>query len=385
MLDTIVVTLSKGCYYIKEPNMFEPSANLILDSSLLGRRGYIKCQQNPTKTELKQGIYKPRLTLTNRFNHTGRYEATLKIELSLPKLLYRNNFDELIEGDAQKAVKLLKLRLKEMGVMVFEDFLLKAPISAIHYSKNIPLTDGTTPHYLISRIREANTSLSLDVNQTDYRNDGYSYKWHANSYEIAFYDKIKDVEIAQHSEKRAIEKDNSLQLGLFESFSKRILFDVLRFEVRLNKRQKISQLFRCLRIDKELTYQNLVDVHVSMKVLSYYLQEIESKRLKLFDYKPHSPKDLLSTLKIENPGISVRKLLQVFGLKRAFDTMNPRELRMVMGNLNQRGWYRLMNDAKGIKVPRSFSPLNIIGHHLAIYKPFRLLDFRDKMLNNDKY
>ncbi len=141
---------------------------------------------------MKNGIYKLRLTLTNRYNYQKRVrEATLKIELSLPKLLYGNNFDELTQDDFAPVVALLQLRLKEMGVLVFTKVLENAPVSAIHYSKNIPLTDGLTPHYIIGKIKEANIKLSLDVNQTDYRNEGYSYKWHSNSYEVAFMTKLK--------------------------------------------------------------------------------------------------------------------------------------------------------------------------------------------------
>src|SRR3990167_4808288 len=239
MLDTIVLTLSKSMFVLMEPDRFEPSARSILDEkSSLGGRGYFSAKQNPTRQELKNGYYKPRLTLTNRYNHTGRREASLKIELSLPKLLFGNNFDELTLSDFEPVTQLLKARLKEMGVMVWEKFLLEAPVSAIHYSKNIPLTDGTTPHYLISKIKEANISLALDVNQTDYRNDGHSYKWHSNSYEVAFYDKIKDLEMAKKSDKRAIEKDNSLQLNLFDGITERKKLEVLRMEVRLNTRQK---------------------------------------------------------------------------------------------------------------------------------------------------
>jgi len=156
MLDTIVLTLSKGMYYINEPDRFEPSARLILDdNSSTGSRGYIPVKQNPTRRELQNGIYKPRLTLTTRYNHTGRREATLKIELSLPKLLFGNNFDELSDENFEAVTSLLRLKLKEMGVMVFTKVLENAPVSAIHYSKNIPLTDGTTPHFLISKIKEA--------------------------------------------------------------------------------------------------------------------------------------------------------------------------------------------------------------------------------------
>jgi hypothetical protein len=140
-----------------------------------------------------------------------------------------------------------------MGIGVFTSILEIAPVSVIHYSKNIPLTDGTTPHYLISKIKEANISLALDVNQTDYRNDGHSYKWHSNSYEVAFYDKVKDLEMAKRTEKRAVENDSVIQLKLFEAFKKRKMFEVMRMEVRLNKRQKMEQLFRTLGIQSELT------------------------------------------------------------------------------------------------------------------------------------
>jgi hypothetical protein len=385
MLDTIVLTLSKGMYYINDPDKFEPSARLILgDDSSMGGRGYIPAKQNPTKTELKNGYYKPRLTLTNRFNHTGRREATLKIELSLPKLLFGNNFDELKQNDFDTVTQLLKSRLKDMGVMVFTSVLENAPVSAIHYSKNIPLTDGSIPHYLIGKIKEANIKLSLDVNQTDYRNEGYSYKWHSNSYEVAFYDKIKDFESSMTSEKRALERDNMIQLNLFDTFQERKRFEVLRMEVRLNKRQKIGQLFRSLGITSELTYKNIFNATVSQKVLLNYLDEIESKRLRLFDYKPANPKSLLADLIIGNPHLGLKRIIQLYGLKQIFDTVNPRELRTMFGNKSQRSWYRLIAEAKTVKLPITTSPLALIREHLTSFEPLKLVDFQSKMINNDK-
>ncbi len=386
MLDTIVLTLSKGMYFINEPDRFEPSARLILDeNSSLGGRGYISAKQNPTSRELKNGYYKPRLTLTNRYNHTGRREPNLKIELSLPKLLFGNNFDELTQSDFAPAVALLQSRLKEMGVKVWEHFLLNAPVSAIHYSKNIPLTDGTTPHLLIGKIKQANISLALDVNQTDYRNDGYSYKWHSNSYEVAFYDKIKDLEMARISEKRAIENDNAIQLNLFEAFKERKRLEIMRMEVRLNKRQKIGQLFQTLGIQSELTLKNLFNPTIAQKVLLHYLDELESKRLPLFDYKQTSPNSLLADLVINNPNIGIRKTIQLFGLKQAFDSITPRELRNMFNKYGQRSWYRLIAEAKTIKLPATKSHLGIVREHLTRFEPLKLVDFPDLMLNNDKY
>jgi len=379
MLDTIVLTLNNGMYFINDPDRFEPSARFILgDSSSMGSRGYIPSKQNPTPNELKNGIYKPRLTLTNRYKYQKRKrEATLKIELSLPKLLYGNNFDELTQDDFTPAVAFLKSRLKEMGVLVFTKELENAPVSAIHYSKNIPLTDGLTPHYIIGKIKEANIKLSLDVNQTDYRNEGYSYKWHSNSYEVTFYDKIKDLETSTKSEKRALEKDNAIQLNLFETFQERKRLEVLRMEVRLNKRQKIGQLFKYIGITSELTYKNIFNASVSQKVLLHYLDEIESKRLPLFDYKPTNSKGLLAELIVQNPELKLKRIVQIFGLKQIFDSVNPRELRTMFGNKSQRSWYRLIAEAKAIKLPPTQSPLKVIREHLNTFEPLKLVDFQN--------
>lgn len=378
MIDTIVLRLDSGMFYIKEPKMFEPPADWVLDNSMsLGGRGYIVSKQNPTKKELRDGFYKPRLSLTNRYNSTlGKRTPTLKIEFSLPKLLFGNNFDELVDDDFDIIFNKLYLLLKNMGVMVFEPRLLNASVSAVHYSKNIPLTDGTTPHYLIGKIREANVKLALDVDESNYRNDGYGYKWHASSYEIAFYDKIKDLEAAKISESRSFEKDNALQLGLFDDRKKPKRFEVLRIEVRLNKRQKLRQLFKKLGITSELTFKNLFSSTISQKVLLHYLDELERMRLPLMDYKASSPKALLADLIINNPQMKSRKLLQIVGLKLIMESVSPRELRAMLGKDSARTWYRLIEEAGSIKLPVSVSPFAVVRTHLNAFTPLKLVDFQ---------
>lgn len=75
--------------------------------------GIRKCVQNPTKEDERNGIYKPRLTYIRRWDGIdGRY--TLKIEFSVPKLLYSNNFDELSDSDFPLVIRALKERLLDM-------------------------------------------------------------------------------------------------------------------------------------------------------------------------------------------------------------------------------------------------------------------------------
>lgn len=377
MLDTIKLTIpSKMCSFLDKTKFLPENTNAL--------RGYKTFVQNPTKSELLRGIYKPRLTITNRFNTYGRSEWTLSIELSLPKLLYGNNFDELSDSDFPKVIELLQSKLKDMGVSIFTALLEKAPVSSIHYSKNIPLTDGSTPYMLISKIKQANIPQYLDTNQTDYQNDGLSYKWHSNSYEVTFYDKIHDLGKSKISEKRSIEKDNLLQLDLFEEFRNRNKFEVIRMEVRLNNRQKTKKLCKILGIQTNLTFDELFNSSISQKILKYYISELKSQRLPLLDSQLDK-KDLLVSIIIGNPNLSISKTLQMFGLKQVLDIVSIRELKIMFSKTNQRIVYRLIDEAEKIKLTGLQNPFKIVDEQLNNFIPLRLVDYQDNMINNDKY
>ncbi len=228
MLDTIVLTLNQTEFSVVDMARFSPSAQgLIMPPYYpLGARGNFSCYQNPTKTELEKGIYKPRLTLTKRKAHAG-FSLTLRCEFSAPKLVYGNNFDELLESDFGRVLDILHNKLDEMGITVKRAILAKAQISAIHYSKNVLLTDYATCAMVLCELGKVNLNKRLDLAKTDYRNDGHALRCHANSYEIAFYDKVKDLQQVKTSEKRAIERDNIIQMDLFGNQSAKNSLQVL--------------------------------------------------------------------------------------------------------------------------------------------------------------
>ncbi len=370
MIDTIILMLSSDTFNIKAPDNFKPSARWILDNS--SGSIYMQSKQNPTKKELLNSIYKPRLTLFKQINSKDKLEVILKVELSLPKLLFGNNFDELQSKDFSLVTQKLTAVLETMGVVTSAPALAKASINAIHYSKNITLTDGSTPYHYINKIKEANIKLSLDVNQTDYRNEGHGYKWHCNSYEVAFYDKIKDLEKAKQSSKRALEKDSAIQLNIFGTLRQRKKLEILRMEVRLNKRQKIKQLFKTLNIKSDLTFKSLFKISTSKKVLLHYLDELESKRPTLLDYRAPNGKASLSALILNNLDLNPKHILQIYGLKQALELVTIRELRAMFAHSNKRGWYRLMADVNKIKLPLNQSPFNTIREHIITFKPLKL-------------
>ncbi len=380
MVDTVVLLLSPCAYQINNPEMFTPSAKWALTNAIIP--GILSKQKN-TKRELRDGIYKPYLMLTYRASVSGRLEAVLKIDVSLPKLLFGNNFDELQYKDFSSITHKLAATLHTMGVTTTPEALAHACVVAIHYAKNMLFTDGSTPHYYINKIKESHIPLSLDINQTDYRNDGHSYKLHSNAYEVVFYDKIRDLEKAKQSDKRAIEKDNALQLNVLKHLRTGNKLEVLRMEVRLNKRQKMKQLFAKLGIKAELTFNKLFKPAIAKTVLLHYLEELERRRPALLsfsdvgpvllDYQQSNDKAFLAELVVNNPDLTLKQTMQLFGLKQALEIMRPRELRMMFAKYHTRSWNRLIADASKVKLQRVQGIFGILKEHVEKFKTLRIL------------
>jgi len=389
MIDTIVLTLKTGMFTILDHDKFSPSTKGLYDASTgyyrLGGRANITCKQNPTPNELKQGIYKPRLTVTKRINRERNFEITLKIEFSIPKLLYGNNFDELTDTDFPAVVQKLKTILREMGVYILEQRLIDAPVSSVHYSKNIALTDYTTPYTYLKELTKLNINKRLDTNRTDFRNEGHSFKYRANSFEIVFYDKIKDLQQAKVSDKRAEEKDNALQLGLFDILTQKRPLEVLRVEIRLNRRQKINQILK--KIDKavEPTFVNIFSQDTAQKVLLHYIDEVEEAYPPLLSYQYDSPKKFFSGFIRANPKIKLSQSLKMLGLRVLIDEIGAREFRELTKRYGSSAWYGLNREMKNLSQVAEPSVFSLLREQINKFEPLKLLANQEEMLNNVKY
>ncbi len=215
MLDTIVLTIPERDVRLRAPERFSPHAAM-LRSPALGGGAMVKAIYNPSKADKATG-YKPRLTLLK----PPYRPPVLKIEFSAPKLLFDNNFEELRgRADLPLVITELHKALDVMGVGVFPEALEAAQVSAIHYSKNI-LLERTTPCFLvIQALEKLDLSAQLDLTQTDFRNGGQMAKYHAGSYEIALYDKVKDLEqAAKYGAKRGAAADYDGAGDLFATAS----------------------------------------------------------------------------------------------------------------------------------------------------------------------
>jgi hypothetical protein len=221
--------------------------------------------QNPTKKDVINKIYKPRLTLYKRCARGCGFSITLHIEFSVPKLLFGNNFDELEQMDFERVIEILYARLLKMGVVVSKANLRVASVYTVHYSKNIAFTDYTTVSFLLGYFQKIKVSRRFDLGRTDYSNEGELVRYHTKAFSLVFYDKIADL---NKSKARAVEKNDcayNLQPSLFEEARKKNPVEVLRMELRFNDRRKMRKVF-ALKLE-ELTFQRLFNKDVARKVL----------------------------------------------------------------------------------------------------------------------
>jgi hypothetical protein len=382
MLDTIVLTLDRPRFDVLAPDRFSPSAKGLMVPPYypLGSRGNFSCVQNPSKSDLEMGRYVPRLTLCKRKISTG-FALTLRIEFSAPKLILGNNFDELELRDFSKVLATLHQALSAMGISTSRDLLRMARVSAIHYSKNIAFTNYTTCSMVMSELDLIDLNSRLDLSHTDYRNEGHAIRYHANSFEVTFYDKLKDLEKARYSEKRAIERDYGAQLDMLrEQTSLPKQLEVLRMEVRLGTRPKIKGILKSVGVAKEPTFEALFDAGVAKAVLLQFWTQVRGQLPLIDKAKVARPEDLLSALAIAGKGAHrPGKLLQQLGCAVLDGSVGVRGAGAALSrHCSQRSWQRYKRALKTLPLGSAggFSALKQVDEALVRFEPLRLKSFQ---------
>jgi hypothetical protein len=366
MIDTICLLIPKEKLEILDPASWD-----VLSKS----NQYCKYVKNPTKSNIESGLYFPRLTGHKR-GRFGKIEANLRIELSLPKLLYFNNLDELEDKDFSAVIDTLRERLLAMGVVAEYSVLQNASVSSVHFSKNIQLENGYTTNYLISEMKKINLRKSFDFASVRYINDGQSICAHTNVHEFIIYDKIADL---NKSKSRAIDKDQTfVQRNLFGEIKRNDkMIEVLRFEIRLIKKRKMNEVLQRLGYKKNPTFKDVFNSEMSKKVVNHYWETlIKGRNLALFSL-PLSIKDVLRTSLRGDTAMKPKQAIYLAGLfMLGRDENGVNELRSIITKkATDRSWYRyaeeLQNIGKLVTENSVRDWVTNIDQALQDYKPYK--------------
>lgn len=373
MIDTVVLVIPNGHKYIKEPERFNPSPRELCEGKTpaFGSRPFTKYVLNETKEGLRKGIYLPRLTLVARGSSTG-LTYDLRIEFSVPKLLFLNNVDELEDKDFGMVINTLQERLKELGVWVFRKQLAEAAVSYIHFSKNFPLTDGYTASFVMNELSKLDVTKKLDLNIRHFQNSGHALYFYSKSYSIVFYDKAKDVTVP---EGRAMDSDKTMeQLELFKSNLLQGL-EILRYEVRITNKQKLKRLLKEVGYQGKLTFKGLFSSKLSQSVLTYYWNLIYDRSLFVINLSD-SPERIFESITTQNRKPTSIKAFAILGLTLYAKEHGMRQLQTsICDSYSSRTWFRLRKMLDPLnKLSHGKNPFGIVAvvtGQLAKFVPFK--------------
>lgn len=342
MIDTIILTMPRGSYTILEPDKFQPSARAVLNYRNSGSRSFLKCVQNPTSEDKKNGIYKPRLSLENRLTSRG-WELPLKIEFSAPKLIFGNNIDEISEVDFPIIVETLKLQLAEMGVDVSTFWIEQSPVSNIHFCKNFLLSDYVSASIMAKELEKINLNKQLDLNKTHFRNEGHATYYYASNNHLIFYDKMADNIMPV---RRAVDKEKTIQqLSLFKAYEqKKRINDILRYEARITNRQKLKSILD----DKNPIFKNVFKNEIAKRVLFDYWARFIDNNLYIFQLSGNDPINILIAL-IKNPTVKITDALATLGVKSFIDNYGIGVLKQnIKHRFTPESWFRFNRKIENI-------------------------------------
>lgn len=364
MIDTIVLMLKQ--------NEFE-----VLDWSKFKRE--VVSGKNPyTKYTLIKNVktegYKPQLTIYDRFGWTAR------IQFSAPKVLYNgNNFNEVVDNDFETLIRKLSFLLGTIYIAVTPHQLRITEVSKIDYAKNIIFTDRTTSSMILGELNKIDISAKLDHDDRDYKNGGQRLSYHANSWEICFYDKRKELEQYTKYGTKRTDEDGSIQPELIE----RILLDpleVFRIEYRLNTKNKIREIFSKYNINADLKLESVFKKDISQKLLTGIWQVFEDK----FDYTLHNSDDPIALLEGVFKAKTDISLLNALAAAMSFyiassgDGGMKRFREIVEKYSDLRSWQRIKKKQRAVGLLPNKTKLEAllqIGKQLEQFEPTKLVDY----------
>ena len=373
MIDTVIIKIPRHEVQVVDMGNYGVKWNLQSSTNI-----YDKFVRNPSAYDLAHGAYFPRLTGYKRKGKGSEWESSIRIEFSVPKLLYDNNLDELEEKDFDRVFDVLKERLDRMGLIVTKKQLENAPITTVHYSKNIVLTGGYSAQYVIRELHKINLNKRFDLTRARFANDGQSLYGYTEAHSFVLYDKISDL---SRPKKRAIDRDQSApQLNLFETLKEKQ--EILRFEVRLCHKRKINSLFKQLGFAEKPSLKDVLSVEKAKKVLNHYWTTIiEEGAIGLFSFSLTAKEVLDEVLLTGPPKPKGKQAVYLVGLLQLAKEGNGlRELRSILtkNGMTDRSWYRTAEDYKELSKqlaklkPREW--LEQIRKQVFDYKPYRVKD-----------
>lgn len=230
MMDTLRFVVYDGMYGIKETAQFKIPIN-----TLRYKPDSLCKTWMTTKLIVPEEIadcYFPQVVLCEDTSRNQR-NIDMQIECSVPKFLKGENLFSIREDKKQEFALKMSKALEKAGILVSPQNILRAPVRKLHIAHNM-LTNFPVS-IITDEISKADVWNYDPITEKDsFKNGGECYHIHHNSYELAFYNKITDIERLQSCTKHAIDGKEYPNLAAYQQYLKDQNRHILRMEYRIN-------------------------------------------------------------------------------------------------------------------------------------------------------
>lgn len=370
MIDTI--TLSINIRDPKTPVRFDlsrahewtPSIGHIIGGkqSLLHGRGCLPHYRSPLPDEEQSGLYFPKVKLLEHVKRGSGIQQELRITFSAPKLVFKNNFNELEDRQLKWVCSHLAFRLKRMGIKIDPKVLEKATVVEVHYSKNLILTTHPIGEAfaLLRRIRKPSV-FNLDYKDYSYSR-GQSFSLYQEKYAVCFYDK-----------KRESRKHKKLNHPLYaDAWETPKNTEVLRMEVRCQTSAIIKRKIGMLGfiIPDPPTLESLFKSEIARAVLLHEFKTLRS-------YLPPitlagSLADILHTIPLYNPKLTSAMILNAAAMIKLQNELgNETAIKKALSISSATTWCNRKRLVNSLKLPstKTSNILDEIERQLTEFTP----------------
>ena len=297
--------------------------------------------------------YFPHVEIWNyNLKFCGTY--ALYVRFSIPKLLYGNNLFEVQDQQFNEACTVLRDKLATMGVTVSLAAIQQAEVLQVHYGKNIACY-GVPVSLILKRLATAKPPVGrMDVQKVSYRNAD-QVTFHNRIREVCFYDKYQELL-----------QDGFARKKLAWLFSRPDLKNLLRMEVRLNKREAFNKFFGGR---SNVHFLDVFKKSIAQSVVIHYWKSIYNS-VKTVDFG--SPEYMLEMLSSQQH-LSLEVCLRAVALNALVCSVGYANTRQMLLRHSQKSvqianWFRALEKRLQPVIPSEYDFLAMLNNELIQFK-----------------
>ncbi len=280
-MDTVILTIpGPGRFKIKHLSWYVPEliSRTYRDLSPTERQSLRPYLKRFTFRPPKQDRYRPRIEIFEALTEDKKdMRYILKIEFSVPKLLYGNSIQEVRESDKEKVFNRLRSALLDAGILIETSVIAKASVSAAHFCKNVLLPKKMQLREILNELIKVDISKVVDISDTRFKKGGRVLNIYSGTIERSIYDKISDSTRPKNkrTDKARINRERNFveRHGLQDS-------EIFRYEYRIKKTATVKrELNSVLERDgtKLVVFSDLFTPSLFQKIVNKSWRDIVSR------------------------------------------------------------------------------------------------------------